>query len=41
MSGIQYPGNIKDINKFGYQNNIMVNVYGYEDKKSSRYVLPT
>ena len=33
MSGIQYPVDIKDINKFEHQNNISVNVYGYEDKK--------
>ena len=33
MSGIQHPVDIKDINKFEYQNNISVNVYGYEDKK--------
>ena len=30
MSGIQYP---VDIGKFEHQNNISVNVYGYEDKK--------
>ena len=34
MSGIQYPVDIKDINKFEYQNNISVNVYGYQDKKN-------
>ena len=33
MCGIQYPIDIKDINKFEYQNNISVNVYGYEEKK--------
>ena len=33
MSGIQYPIDIKDIGKFEHQNNISVNVYGYEDKK--------
>ena len=33
MSGIQYPVDIKDINKFEHQNNIGVNVYGYEDQK--------
>ena len=33
MCGIQYPVDTKDINKFEYQNNISVNVYGYEDKK--------
>ena len=33
MSGIQYPIDIKNINKFEHQNNISVNVYGYEDKK--------
>ena len=32
MSGIQYPVDLKDICKFEYQNNISVNVYGYEDK---------
>ena len=30
MSGVQYPVNIKDINKFEYQNNI--SAYGYKDK---------
>ena len=40
MSGIQYPVDIKDIGKFEKQYNISVNVYGYEDKKSSCYVLP-
>ena len=34
MSGIQYPVDIKDINKFEHQNNVSVNVYGYEDKKN-------
>ena len=33
MSGIQYPVDIQDINTFENQNNISVNVYGYEDKK--------
>ena len=32
-SGIKYPIDIKDIGKFEHQNNISVNVYGYEDKK--------
>ena len=32
-SGIQYPVDIKEIRKFEHQNNISVNVYGYEDKK--------
>ena len=41
MSWIQYPGDIKDIGQFEHQNNISVNVYGYQDKKKSfRYVLP-
>ena len=41
MSGINYPVEIKDIGKFEPQNNISVNVFGFEDKKSfSRYVLP-
>ena len=31
MSGIQYPVDIKDIGKFEQQNNICVNVYGYEN----------
>ena len=40
--GIQYSVDIKDIGKFEPQNNISVNVYGYEDKKkSSHYVLPS
>ena len=34
MSGIQYFIDIKDIGKFEHQNNISVNVYGYEDKKN-------
>ena len=34
MSGIQYPADIKDIGKSEHQNNISVNVYGYEDKKN-------
>ena len=33
ISGTQYPVYIKDIGKFEHQNNISVNVYGYEDKK--------
>ena len=33
MSGIQYPVDIKDNGKFEHQNNINVNVCGYEDKK--------
>ena len=33
LSGIQYPIVIKSIGKFEHQNNISVNVYGYEDKK--------
>ena len=33
MSRIQYPVDINDIAKFEHQNNIGVNVYGYEDKK--------
>ena len=33
MSGIQYPVDIEDIGKFEHQNNISVNIYGYEDKK--------
>ena len=33
MSGIQYPVDIKDVGKFEHQNNISVNVYGYEDEK--------
>ena len=33
MSGIQYPVDIKDITKFEHQNNISVNVFGYDDKK--------
>ena len=40
MPGIQYHVDIKDISKFEHQNNISVNVYVYEDKKSSRNVLP-
>ena len=36
MSGIQYPVDIKDIGKFEHQNNISVNVYGYEDKNMER-----
>ena len=33
ISGIQYPVDIKDISKFEHQNNISVNLCGYEDKK--------
>ena len=33
MSGIQYPIDIKEVSKFEHQNNINVNVYGYEDKR--------
>ena len=33
ISGIQYPVDIKDIGKSEHQNNISVNVSGYEDKK--------
>ena len=33
ISRIQYPIDIKGIGKFGHQNNISVNVYGYEDEK--------
>ena len=33
ISGIQYPVDIKDIGKYEHQNNISVNLYGYEDKK--------
>ena len=33
MSGIQYHVDMKDIGKFEQQNNVNVNVYGYEDKK--------
>ena len=33
MSGIQYPVDMKDIDKLEHQNNISVNIYGYEDKK--------
>ena len=33
MSGIQYPVDIKDIGKSKHQNNMSVNIYGYEDKK--------
>ena len=41
MSGIQYPVDIKDIGKFGHQNNISINVYGYEDKKDLPVTHPT
>ena len=34
MTGIQYPVDIKDIGKYERQNDIGVNVYGCEDKKS-------
>ena len=33
MSEVKYPVDIKHIDKFGYQNNISVNVYGCEDKQ--------
>ena len=35
MSRIQYPVDIKDIGKFEYQDNIIVNVSEYENKKIS------
>ena len=35
----QYPADIKGIGKFKQQNNFSFNVYGYEDKKPSHYVL--
>ena len=43
MSGIEYPVDIKDIGKCEHQNNITVNVYGYEDKRifSSRITTMT
>ena len=40
MPGVQYPKDIKDIGKFEHQNNISVNVYGWEEKIYFRYVLP-
>ena len=40
MPGVQYPKDIKDIGKFEHQNNISVNVYGWEEKKYFHYVLP-
>ena len=33
MSEIQYPIDMKDIRKFEHQTNMIVNVYGYKDKK--------
>ena len=33
MSGIKYPVDIKDIGKSEHQSNIIVNVYGYKNKK--------
>ena len=33
MSGIEYPVDIRDIGKCEHQNNISVDVYGYEDKR--------
>ena len=32
MSGIRDHIDIKDIGRFEHQNNVSVNVYGYEDK---------
>ena len=40
MAGIQYPVDIKDIGQLEHQNNLNVNVHGFQDKKSSHYVLP-
>ena len=40
ISGIQYPADIKDIGEFECQNNISINKYGYDDKKSSHHILP-
>ena len=33
MEGIEYPVKIKDIERFEKQNDISVNVFGYEKKK--------
>ena len=33
MSRIEYPEEIHDISKFEHQNNIIIIVYGYKDKK--------
>ena len=33
MSAIQQPVDIKDIGKFEHQNNISIDLYGYEYKK--------
>ena len=33
MSGIQYHRDIKLIVNFEHQNNIIINIFGYEDKK--------
>ena len=41
MSGIQCPVDIKDIGKFERQNNISVNVYGFEDKKIFPFCITT
>ena len=41
MSEIQYPVDIKYIGKFEHQNNIRVNVCGYEDKKIFRLRVTT
>ena len=40
-SGIQYLVGIEDIGKCQHQNNISVNVYGYEDKKISSLRITT
>ena len=34
MSGIQYHRDIKLIVNFEHQNNIIINIFGYEDKKN-------
>ena len=41
MSGVQYPVDIKDIDKFEHQNNISVNIYGCEDKKNFPLLITT
>lgn len=39
MQGIHYPVHITQISKFENQNNISVNVFGYEDKEIFQYAL--
>ena len=38
MNGIAYPVAVKDVPKFGKQNDISVNVFGYEEGSYPLYI---